>query len=144
MKKEIHSSGRDPENKQIDTEKYSRNILDTLCTEFLSFYFLDLMGLVAERVCDGIQCISKLEQKPAGSYDVILMDIQMPNMDGHKATQNIRKLRDRAKAEIPIVAMTANAFEEDKKLAFSKGMNGHIAKPIEAEKIEKVLLSVLK
>ena len=110
----------------------------------IAMVILDEMGLVAERVCDGIQCISKLEQKSAGSYDVILMDIQMPNMDGYKATQNIRKLRDKAKAEIPIVAMTANAFEEDKKLAFSKGMNGHIAKPIEAEKIEEVLLSVLK
>ena len=80
---------------------------------------------------------------PAGSYDLILMDIQMPGMDGYKATEAIRRLTDKDKANIPIVAMTANAFEEDKKMAFSKGMNGHIAKPVDVKKVEKVLLSIL-
>ena len=81
---------------------------------------------------------------PAGSYDLILMDIQMPGMDGYKATEAIRRLQDKAKANILIVAMTANAFEEDKKMALSKGMNGHIAKPIDVEKMEETLVSILE
>lgn len=75
---------------------------------------------------------------------MILMDIQMPNMDGYKATQIIRQLADKEKAGIPIVAMTANAFEEDRRKAFSIGMNGHIAKPIDAEKMEGVIVSILE
>ena len=105
---------------------------------------LEDMGLVVERVKDGIQCVSKMEHKPAGSFDLILMDIQMPNMNGYKATQAIRRLADRDKANIPIIAMTANAFEEDRKQAIRKGMNGHIAKPISMKQIENVLLSILE
>ena len=80
---------------------------------------------------------------PSGTYDLILMDIQMPNMDGYKATKCIRRLDDKKKAEIPIIAMTANAFEEDKKRAFDAGMNGHIAKPIDVEKLGAVILLAL-
>ena len=105
---------------------------------------LEDMGLTVERVEDGIKCVDKIEQTPAGHFDLILMDIQMPNMDGYKATQAIRRLPDPRKAHIPIIAMTANAFEEDKKMAIAKGMNGHIAKPISVEKIESVMLSILK
>ncbi len=79
----------------------------------------------------------------SGTYDLILMDIQMPNMDGYQATQCIRHLNDKKKAEIPIIAMTANAFEEDKKRAFDAGMNKHIAKPIDIEKLRVAILSVL-
>lgn len=68
----------------------------------------------------------------------------MPNMDGYKATDTIRSLQDKEKSRIPIVAMTANAFEEDRKMALSKGMNEHIAKPIDVEKVEKVLISILR
>ena len=67
----------------------------------------------------------------------------MPNMDGYKATKCIRYLQDIKKAEIPIIAMTANAFEEDRKKAFDAGMDGHIAKPIDIEKLRAVILSVL-
>ena len=77
-------------------------------------------------------------------YDLILMDIQMPNMDGYKATQVIRRLPDREKSGIPIIAMTANAFEEDRKKALEMGMNDHIAKPIDAARIREVLSSILK
>ena len=79
----------------------------------------------------------------SGTYDLILMDIQMPNMDGYQATQCIRHLNDKKKAEIPIIAMTANAFEEDKKRAFDAGMNEHIAKPIDIGKLRVAILSVL-
>ena len=106
-------------------------------------FILEDMGLLVDRVEDGIQCVAKMEQEPAGTYDLILMDIQMPNMDGYKATEVIRGLSDKSKATIPIIAMTANAFEEDKKKALEKGMNGHIAKPVAAEKVEKTILSVL-
>ena len=105
---------------------------------------LDDMGLCVDRVSDGIQCVAKLEQEPAGSYDLILMDIQMPNMDGYKATQAIRRFADPKKANIPIVAMTANAFEEDREMALAKGMNGHIAKPVDADKIRQTIVSILQ
>ena len=104
---------------------------------------LSRMGLIVERVEDGVQCVSRVDKQPAGTYDLILMDIQMPHMDGYKATQAIRNFADKAKANIPIVAMTANAFEEDKRNALSCGMNGHIAKPIDIDKVEKALISLL-
>ena len=79
-----------------------------------------------------------------GTYDLILMDIQMPNMDGYQAAQCIRHLDDKTKAEIPIIAMTANAFAEDRKRAFDAGMNGHIAKPIQIDKLLSMLAEVLR
>ena len=105
---------------------------------------LEEAGLVIERVEDGIQCANRIEQMSPGTYDLILMDIQMPNMDGYQAAQCIRHLNDKKKAEIPIIAMTANAFAEDRKRTFDAGMNGHIAKPIDMEKLGAVILSVLK
>ena len=81
---------------------------------------------------------------PAGTYDMILMDIQMPKMNGYKATQAIRNLPDKDKARIPIIAMTANAFEEDKRNAFAAGMNGHIAKPIQVDKLLSILSEVIR
>ena len=107
-------------------------------------FILEDMGLVVDRVEDGVQCVARIEQKPAGTYDLILMDIQMPNMDGYKATQAIRRLADKEKAGIPIIAMTANAFEEDRKKALEKGMNGHIAKPVDIEKMRKILQNTFK
>lgn len=104
---------------------------------------LEDWGLVVDRVEDGIRCVAKMEQEPSGTYDLILMDIQMPNMDGYKATQAIRQLSDAKKAKIPIIAMTANAFEEDKQTALANGMNGHIAKPFDINKVEEMLFSFL-
>ena len=103
---------------------------------------LERAGLKTEQVEDGIQCVNKIEKMPAGTYDMILMDIQMPKMNGYKATQAIRRLPDKDKAYIPIVAMTANAFEEDKRDAFAAGMNGHIAKPIQVDKLLSTLAEV--
>ena len=107
-------------------------------------FILEDMGLMVDRVEDGVQCVSRIEQKPAGTYDLILMDIQMPNMDGYRATEMIRGLSDKDKATIPIIAMTANAFEEDRKKALAKGMNGHIAKPVDIEKVRKILQNTFK
>ena len=110
----------------------------------ITITLLEDIGLIVERVEDGIQCVAKMEQMPAKNYDLILMDVQMPHMDGYKATETIRELFDEGKAHIPIVALTANAFEEDRKMAISKGMNDHIAKPIDVKKVEEVIISVLK
>ena len=101
---------------------------------------LERVGLKIERVEDGIQCVNKVEKMPVGTYDMILMDIQMPKMDGYKATQEIRHLPDKDKACIPIIAMTASAFEEDKREAIAAGMNGHIAKPIDVNELMAILV----
>lgn len=108
----------------------------------IAIAILEDMGFEVEHVEDGIRCVSKIENMPEGSYDVILMDVQMPHMDGYKATESIRNLSNKEKSNIPIVAMTANAFKEDRKIAFDKGMNEHIEKPISVEKVEKVLISI--
>ena len=100
---------------------------------------LERAGLKVERVEDGIQCVNRITKMPARTYDMILMDIQMPQMNGYKATQEIRHLPDKDKACIPIIAMTANAFEEDKRDAFAAGMNDHIAKPVDLS----ILISVI-
>ena len=105
---------------------------------------LERAGLKTERVEDGIQCVNRIMQMPVGTYDVILMDIQMPKMDGYKATQEIRNLPDKDKACIPIIAMTANAFEEDKREAIAAGMNEHIAKPVQADKLLSILSEVIR
>ena len=100
---------------------------------------LERAGLKVERVEDGIQCVNRITKMPARTYDMILMDIQMPQMNGYKATQEIRHLPDKDKACIPIIAMTANAFEEDKRDAVAAGMNDHIAKPVDLS----ILISVI-
>ena len=105
---------------------------------------LEHAGLKMDRVEDGIQCVNKIMEMPVGTYDMILMDIQMPRMNGYKATQAIRHLPDKDKACIPIIAMTANAFEEDKRDAIAAGMNGHIAKPIQVDKLLSMLAEIMR
>lgn len=100
-------------------------------------------GFVIERAADGQICVDMLEKVPTGYYDIILMDIQMPNMNGYDATRAIRALKDSEKAKIPILAMTANAFEEDKCEAYRSGMNGHVAKPINVRALMKELSNML-
>lgn len=100
-------------------------------------------GMTVDRACDGIQCVDVLKGSEPGYYDMVLMDIQMPNMDGYEATRIIRQLEDKRLSEIPIIAMTANAFAEDRKQAFDAGMNGHIAKPINAENLKMTLAGIL-
>ena len=105
---------------------------------------LERAGIETERVEDGIQCVNRIVEMPAGTYDMILMDIQMPQMDGYKATRVIRNLPDQEKACIPILAMTANAFEEDKREAAAAGMNGHIAKPIQVDQLLSTLAEIIR
>ncbi len=96
-------------------------------------------GMEIDSVCDGDEAVVVINESPSDRYDLILMDIQMPKMDGYTATREIRTLADNKKANIPIVAMTANAFEEDKKKALESGMNGHIIKPISIDSIAAVI-----
>ena len=104
---------------------------------------LSEMGFEVKAVEDGILCVNEIQHQPANTYDLILMDIQMPNMDGYKATHCIRRLSQLEKANIPIIAMSANAFEEDKKKAFDVKMNDYITKPIDFQKMEEVLKHIL-
>ena len=141
VKKYIEESGTGSEILE------GRNILlaeDNDLNAEIAEAILESAGLKIERVEDGIQCVNRIEKMPADTYDMILMDIQMPQMDGYKATQAIRNLPDEDKASIPIVAMTANAFEEDKRDAIAAGMNGHIAKPIQVDKLLSILSEVIR
>ena len=100
---------------------------------------LEETGMTIDTADDGTEAVDIMYRAPEDKYDLIFMDIQMLKMDGYTATREIRTFENNRKANIPIVAMTANAFEEDKKKAFEAGMNGHIAKPISIEEIAKIL-----
>jgi CheY-like chemotaxis protein len=101
-------------------------------------------GFRVEIVGDGAEAVQKVKAAPAGYYDAILMDIQMPNMDGYEASKQIRALEDKQKAAVPIVAVTANAFEEDRKNALEAGMNGHLAKPYDIPAMLETLKNLLR
>jgi len=101
-------------------------------------------GLIVERAVDGVACIDMLRKADSGYYDLILMDIQMPNMDGYKTTQIIRTFDEPAKRDIPIIAMTANAFDEDKQNALDAGMNAHVSKPLHIEELLLIMKNVMK
>ena len=104
---------------------------------------LEESGLTVERTADGELCIEALKAHPAGYYDAILMDIQMPNMDGYQATKLIRNLSGNYRT-IPIIAMTANAFDEDRQKALSVGMDAHLAKPVDVERLFGTLRNVIR
>ncbi|MCI9226562.1 MAG: response regulator [Dorea sp.] len=101
-------------------------------------------GFVIDVAEDGAVAVEKMETAACGQYDLILMDIQMPIMNGYEATRRIRKIEEPEIANIPIIAMTANAFDEDRRAALDAGMNGHIAKPIDIPKLLELLKDVLK
>ena len=100
---------------------------------------LEDAGIIVDTAEDGIEAVDLMSKATEEEYDLILMDIQMPKMDGYTATREIRTLKNNRKANIPIVAMTANAFEEDRKKSLEAGMNGHIAKPIDIDILSKML-----
>ena len=101
-------------------------------------------GFIVETAEDGTVAVEKVKNSSPGYYSLVLMDIQMPKMNGYDATRAIRALDDPELAGIPIVAMTANAFEEDRRQALECGMNAHIAKPIDVEKLMEILTAILK
>lgn len=113
---------------------------DNELNQEIAVEILQETGFTLDVADDGAVAVEMMKNAKAGQYDLILMDIQMPIMNGYEATREIRALEDPEVANIPIIAMTANAFDEDKKLAFDAGMNGHIAKPIDVS----VLLEVLQ
>ena len=104
---------------------------------------LEETGIKVKHVEDGIQCIEELKKMPEKYYDVILMDVQMPNMDGYTATQRIRDLDD-SRAEIPIIAMTANAYDEDRRKAQEAGMDSFLAKPLDVDEMMRLLAQIIK
>ena len=104
---------------------------------------LEETGIKVKHVEDGIQCIEELKKMPEKYYDVILMDVQMPNMDGYTATQRIRDLDD-SRAEIPIIAMTANAYDEDRRKAQEAGMDGFLAKPLDVDEMMRLMAQIIK
>ena len=128
-------------------ELRGKNLLlveDNALNRELALEILKEAGFAVDTAEDGEIAVQKMKQAAPGQYDLILMDIQMPKMDGYEATRQIRALPDAAKAGIPIFAMTANAFEEDRQNALKAGMDGHIAKPLDIPHLLQVLADVLK
>ena len=148
---ELASEKQILEEKQKEKEKTSDSILgkrvllaeDNELNAEIAMTVLKENGLKAERAANGKQCMEMLKKMPEDYYDMILMDIQMPEMDGYEATKLIRNLDD-ARADIPIVAMTANAFEEDRQKALESGMNAHVSKPVDMNMLFKVMTQILK
>lgn len=101
----------------------------------ITIEILDFYGFEVDRAKDGVECVAMMDRAEPGYYALILMDIQMPNMNGYEASERIRAMGDSEKANVPIIAMTANAFDDDKKMALQVGMNGHVTKPIEIDKM---------
>ena len=117
---------------------------DNEMNQMIAVAILEEAGFAVEIANDGEEAVKKMDDMPAGYYDIILMDIQMPHMDGYEAAKLIRALDDPQKANIPIVAVTANAFEEDRKIAMESGMNGHLAKPYDIPVIMETLEKLLR
>ena len=115
---------------------------DNELNQEIAVHILNSHGIEVDVVPDGQAAVEKIDATAVGYYDVILMDIMMPVLNGYEATRLIRQLPDQEKARIPIIAMTANAFEEDKKKAFAAGMNGFISKPFKVEKLLEALAKV--
>ena len=134
--------------KEADGTDYSGKCLllveDNLLNREIACQLLEKRGFRIENAENGMIAVDKVIHSKPGYYDLILMDIQMPVMDGYKATREIRKLENKELAAIPIIAMTANAFAEDREKAFQAGMNEHVAKPFDIEKLMQVMKQYLK
>ncbi len=116
---------------------------DNDMNQMIATAILEGVGFSVDIAGNGLEAVEKMKGSPAGYYDVVLMDIQMPQMDGYESARQIRSLDDPVKAGIPIVAVTANAFEEDRRSAFDSGMNGHLAKPYDIKEIMQTLRELL-
>ncbi len=136
------------ENKAVDSTDIldGRNILlvdDNEMNREIANFILTQMGASVTEIEDGSVAVEMMKGADAGKFDLILMDIQMPVLDGYSATRQIRAL-DTEASRIPIVAMTANAFEEDRQMAIASGMNGHVAKPIDINALRTTLTQILE
>ena len=117
---------------------------DNEMNQLIAVAILEKVGFTVEIAADGVQAVEKMKNAESGYYDIVLMDIQMPRMDGYEAARCIRALENPEKARIPIVAVTANAFEEDRKIALEAGMNAHLAKPYDVPEMMETISELLK
>ncbi len=132
------------ENEKIDfSGKRILLVEDNMMNREIATEYLQDFGFIVENAENGKEAYEILEKSEPGYFDLVLMDIQMPIMNGYEATKKIRQLENKEIANIPILAMTANAFEEDKKAAKEAGMNGHLAKPIDVQKLVEALKEML-
>ena len=142
----FHTASKDKEPEKQLIDFMGKRVLlaeDNEMNQLIAQAILTESGLDVVIANNGEEAVSMMKEAPAGTYHIILMDIQMPVMDGYEAARMIRALDDKDKANIPIVAVTANAFEEDRKLALEAGMNGHLAKPYDIPKMMETLKQLL-
>ena len=119
----------------VEDNELNLEIIQTILSEY---------HIQTDSVVNGKQAVERMKEMPEGTYDMILMDIMMPVMNGLEAAENIRGLEREDCRNIPIIAMSANAFEEDVKKSLASGMNGHLSKPLDVGKLEKTLRKYLK
>ncbi len=141
-KKENKAEEEEEETKIDCSGKRALLVEDNDLNREIAISILGDLGFEVEEAKDGIEAVNIIGKAKEDYYDIVFMDIQMPRMDGYTATREIRTLKNNRKANIPIVAMTANAFEEDRQKAFECGMNAHIAKPIDAKTISKAIAPI--
>ena len=155
FRSELHQTLLNAVGRQLQKEKRHDDISDLAGKKILlvddidvnreiATAILEMSGFEVETAVNGADAVLKLKNKGNGYFDVVLMDVQMPVMNGYEATAAIRQFENKNLANIPILAMTANAFDEDRKAAFAAGMNGHIAKPIDVQKLMEELKKVLR
>ena len=144
LKEEVYGSEDTIESSAIHTIKGKRILLveDNELNAEIAKTVLEDAGALITRVENGKQAVELFKEKPAGTFDVILMDLMMPVMDGYTATRTIRSLERSDAKTIPIIAMTANAFQEDAEKCIAVGMNAHLAKPLDIEKMKKTIKSI--
>ena len=143
----VNTNENEEEKEEEDRNKYTGRILlveDNELNQEIATAILEDEGLTIEVADNGKIAVEMGEKSKPGYYKLVLMDVQMPIMNGYEATKAIRKLENKELSSIPILAMTANAFEEDKQEALNSGMNGHIAKPIDVNNLFAALDKILK
>ena len=143
---EVKSKGAHPAESEQQYDFTGKRVLlveDNEMNLMIAIAILEKTGVTIDVAENGQIAVDKVQNAAAGYYDIILMDIQMPVMDGYEATRQIRALEDPRKAETPIVAVTANAFEEDRKITMGAGMNGHLSKPYDIPEIMKTMSNLM-
>ena len=132
------------EQKALFKDKKILLVEDNIMNREIAKKLLEAQGFVIDQAKDGREAVERIASATPGEYAVVLMDIQMPIMDGYEATKAIRDLDNRILAKVPIVAMTANAFGEERKKAFACGMNGYVTKPIEVDVLFETLKQIIE